>query len=62
LLIAATYGVALVSIIAVGSATGHRTLGIFVAVGLVLLIQFVAIVLTVRRSRRRPDAVSRRAP
>jgi hypothetical protein len=41
-----------VAIIIVGSALGHRTAAIFVAVGLIALTQIVATVLSVRRSKR----------
>ena len=41
----------LAAIIAVGFSTGHGVVGIFVAVGLVVLTQVVATVLSIRASR-----------
>jgi hypothetical protein len=47
------FGLPPVVIIIVGSILGHRVAAIFVAVGLIMLTQVVATVLSVRRSKAR---------
>jgi uncharacterized membrane protein len=53
ILVSLSVSLVLVAIIAVGFNTGHEAAGIFVAVGLVVLTQLVATVLSIRRSRGR---------
>jgi hypothetical protein len=53
MLISGGASLVVVAIIAVGFRTGHEAVGIFVAVGLLVLTQLVATVLSIRRARDR---------